>query len=107
MKNPLTDETVDFGGDLGANPAMQMQMAGMFLGPILSDPETVDGIRDQMAATLENADIDAVTLHRRGAGTERHKITLTPHEIAEIFINRVAQEFGFSIPGYTTLNTGK
>ncbi len=85
------------------NPAltMQLQMASMFLGPILSDPETVDGIRDSIAAALTSAGITNVDIFTNDPNFPDW--SLAPGQVAEVFISRVAQEFGFSIPGYETL----
>lgn len=94
------------GGDLAIDPGvtMQIQMASMVLGPVLAEPGIRDSLRDATAAALLDAGVKAVTLHLRFAdGDERGKITLEPAELAEVFISRIAAEFGFTIPDYLTL----
>lgn len=110
MTDALYGSVVDFGDDQGdPQPAvglmgMQAQMAAMILGPIMDDEGIRDSLRDATAAALAEAGVKAVTLHLVFPdGDENQRVTLEPRELAEVFISRIAGEFGFSVPGYLTL----
>lgn len=109
MTDALYGSVVDFGDDQGdPQPAvglmgMQAQMAAMILGPIMDDEGIRDSLRDATAAALAEAGVKAVTLHLETDETGPFKVALEPRELAEVFISRIAGEFGFSVPGYLTL----
>lgn len=86
--------------DPAAGLSQQAAMAGMLIGPVISDEGMRDGIRDAAAAALRDAGVEAITLHL----SDRRQMTLTPTEIVEVFLSRLGGEFGFTIPGYLTLN---
>lgn len=121
MSDTLYGEANEFGMDSTDDPmpagydrempalSQHAAMAGMLIGPVISDEGMRDGIRDAAAAALGDAGIIAVTLHLPGRvaspdGTPtRRTITLEPSELVEVFLSRLGAEFGFSIPGYLTL----
>ena len=86
--------------DPAAGLSQQAAMAGMLIGPVISDEGMRDGIRDAAAAALRDAGVETITLHL----ADRRRMTLTPTEIVEVFLSRLGGEFGFTIPGYLTLN---
>ena len=86
--------------DPAAGLSQQAAMAGMLIGPVISDEGMRDGIRDAAAAALRDAGVEAITLRL----SDRRRMTLTPTEIVEVFLSRLGGEFGFTIPGYLTLN---
>ena len=86
--------------DPAAGLSQQAAMAGMLIGPVISDEGMRDGIRDAAAAALRDAGVEAITLHL----SDRRRMILTPTEIVEVFLSRLGGEFGFTIPGYLTLN---
>ena len=86
--------------DPAAGLSQQAAMAGMLIGPVISDEGMRDGIRDAAAAALRDAGVEAIILHL----SDRRRMTLTPTEIVEVFLSRLGGEFGFTIPGYLTLN---
>lgn len=91
-----------YGGqtDPAAGLSQQAAMAGMLIGPVISNEGMRDGIRDAAAAALGDAGVEAITLHL----SDRRRMTLNPTEIVEVFLSRLGGEFGFTIPGYLTLN---
>ena len=88
---------------LGADLSQHATMAGMLIGPVITDQGMRDGIRDAAAAALGDAGIEAVTLHYATFEGDLGKVTLDPSELVEVFLSRLGTEFGFSIPGYLTL----
>ena len=89
----------------GAQDAVQMvqavQMASFLVGPILANPELVDSVRDQAAAALQDAGILSVRVD--WIDPNKKPLNVGPYSLAEMFLSEMAKAFGFSIPGYSTL----
>jgi hypothetical protein len=93
------DETAHAGAPL----TMQAQMAGFVLGPILADEGIRDALRDATVAELGALKIRTIFLEiGEDDGPTEAVISMERRDLAEVFMSRIAAEFGFTIPNYGT-----
>jgi len=92
---------MDAGHQDAAAMAQAVQMASFIVGPVLANPDLVNQVRDQGANALSDAGIMAVEIV--WTDPNRDPVTVGAMTLVELFLSEMAGVFGFSIPGYATL----